>query len=42
MNCTLRRVAWPMKKWSRFEKWFGAKISGPLVGTFALSIVRVR
>ena len=33
MNETRRRRKMPMKKWSMNEKWFGARISGPLGGT---------
>ena len=32
MNCTSRRRNIARKKWSRFEKWFGARIAGPLRG----------
>jgi hypothetical protein len=42
MNRTLRRIETPRKKWSRNEKWLGARMSGPSAGTFAESIPRAR
>jgi hypothetical protein len=38
----LRRIETPRKKWSMKEKWFGARITGPVAGTFSGSIPRVR
>jgi hypothetical protein len=32
----------PMKKWSMNEKWFGARISGPVDGTFSPPSARAR
>ncbi len=42
MNCTLRLSAAPRKKWSMNEKWFGARITGPLAGTSSGLIGRSR
>ena len=42
MNCTLRRMKHARKKWSMNEPWFGARMTGPLCGTFSLEIVRAR
>jgi hypothetical protein len=42
MKQTLRRIEAPRKKWSMNEKWFGARITAPRVGTFSASIPRVR
>ena len=42
MNCTLRRMNAPRKKWSMNDPWFGARITAPLCGTFSLEIVRAR
>jgi hypothetical protein len=42
MNRTFRRIADPRKKWSMNEKWFGARMTGPLGGTWSASMVRVR
>jgi hypothetical protein len=41
-NRTLRRMYTPAKKWSMFEKWFGARMSGPTAGTLSVPIARVR
>ena len=38
MNWTLRRVNAPEKKWSMNEKWFGARMTGPLGGTLSESM----
>ena len=42
MNRTLRRIETPRKKWSMNEKWFGARITGPVPGTFSAATPRVR
>jgi hypothetical protein len=42
MNRTFRRRAAPRKKWSRNEKWFGARRTGPCWGTFSAEIERSR
>jgi hypothetical protein len=42
MKRTLRRIDAPRKKWSRNEKWFGARITGPLGGTRSGATPRVR
>jgi hypothetical protein len=42
MNATLRRTKAPMKKWSRNDEWFGARITGPLPGTRSAAIPRAR
>ena len=42
MNRIFRRMETPAKKWSMFEKWFGARITGPLAGTFGTEIPRQR
>ena len=42
MNPIFRRIRTPQKKWSMFEKWFGARMNGPSAGTFAVEIARVR
>ena len=42
MNRTLRRVETPRKKWSMNEKWFGARMTGPLGGTFSAAMPRAR
>ena len=35
MKFTRRRMNAPTKKWSMNEKWFGARITGPLCGTLS-------
>ena len=42
MNRTFRRSAAPRKKWSRNEKWFGARRTAPCCGTFSSEIDRSR
>ena len=42
MNRIFRRTYTPAKKWSMFEKWFGARMNGPFAGTFATESARVR
>ena len=42
MNRTRRRMKAPTKKWSMNEKWFGARITGPSVGTFSAPWPRAR
>jgi hypothetical protein len=42
MKRTLRRIEMPRKKWSMNEKWFGARITGPLAGTLSAAIPRAR
>ena len=42
MNCTLRRIEAPMRKWSMNEEWLGARITGPLAGTCSASMPRTR
>ncbi len=42
MKRTLRRIAAPRKKWSMNEKWFGARITGPLAGTRSGNTLRTR
>jgi len=42
MKRTLRRMNAPRKKWSMNEKWLGARITGPLAGTFSDEIQRAR
>jgi hypothetical protein len=42
MNRTLRRIEVPRKKWSMNEEWFGARITGPVFGTFSAKTPRVR
>jgi hypothetical protein len=42
MKFTRRRMNAPAKKWSMNEKWFGARITGPLAGTLCVSIPRAR
>ena len=42
MNRTRRRTNAPVKKWSMNEKWFGARITGPLCGTFSAPLPRAR
>ena len=42
MKRTLRRMKAPIRKWSMKEKWLGARITGPLAGTFSEEMQRVR
>ena len=42
MNRTLRRIETPRKKWSRNEKWLGARITAPSAGTLYASMPRAR
>ena len=42
MNLTFRRRWTAVKKWSMFEKWFGARMNGPSAGTLAVEIARAR
>ena len=42
MKRTRRRMKAPTKKWSMNEKWFGARITGPAVGTFSAPRLRAR
>jgi hypothetical protein len=42
MKRTRRRTKAPTKKWSMNEKWFGARMTGPSVGTFSAPLLRVR
>jgi hypothetical protein len=42
MNRTRLRMNAPAKKWSMNEKWFGARITGPVCGTFSASCARAR
>ena len=42
MNCTLRRIEAPMRKWSMNEEWLGARITAPLGGTCSASMPRTR
>jgi hypothetical protein len=42
MNRTLRRMKAAKKKWSMFEKWLGARITGPLGGTRSAPTPRAR
>ena len=42
MNRTLRRIDAPRKKWSMNEKWFGARMTGPLGGTCSVAMPRAR
>ena len=42
MNWTLRRIAPPTKKWSMNEKWFGARMTGPVGGILSVEIARAR
>ena len=42
MNWTLRRIEAATKKWSMNEKWFGARMTGPVGGTLSVLITRAR
>jgi hypothetical protein len=42
MNRTRRRMNAPAKKWSMNEKWFGARMTGPVCGTFSAPLPRAR
>jgi hypothetical protein len=39
MNRTLRRIAAATKKWSMNEKWFGARMTGPVGGTLGVAVL---
>jgi hypothetical protein len=42
MNRTRRLRKTAEKKWSQFEKWLGARITGPDLGTCSVPIARAR
>ena len=42
MNRTRRRMNAPAKKWSMNEKWFGARMTGPVAGTRSAPRLRER
>ena len=42
MKRTRLRTNAPAKKWSMNEKWFGARMTGPVTGTFSAPRPRAR